>query len=67
MYTFCLEACFRHVFYIDFIVAFTWMFVFIGDKREDGENGILFNNEEEKEQWEEDQKVSAQKQYKYYL
>lgn len=43
------------------------MFVFIGDKREDGENGILFNNEEEKEQWEEDQKVSAQKQHKYYL
>lgn len=32
---------------------------FVGDKREEREDGILFNNEDEKEQWEEDQRVSA--------
>ncbi|XP_051553380.1 pre-mRNA-splicing factor ATP-dependent RNA helicase PRP16-like isoform X1 [Myxocyprinus asiaticus] len=34
-----------------------------GDKREDGENGILFNNEEEKEQWEEDQRQADRDWY----
>lgn len=28
-------------------------------RKGDGEGGILFDNEEEKEQWEEDQKVSG--------
>lgn len=32
---------------------------FVGDKREEREDGILFNDEDEKEQWEEDQRVSA--------
>ncbi|XP_043099200.1 pre-mRNA-splicing factor ATP-dependent RNA helicase PRP16 [Puntigrus tetrazona] len=34
-----------------------------GDKREDREDGILFNNEEEKEQWEEDQRQADRDWY----
>lgn len=54
---------FKHIYYAYDLCAvlIELHLYFIGDKREDGENGILFNNEEEKEQWEEDQKVSAQK------
>ncbi|XP_050971446.1 pre-mRNA-splicing factor ATP-dependent RNA helicase PRP16 [Labeo rohita] len=34
-----------------------------GDKKEDREDGILFNNEEEKEQWEEDQRQADRDWY----
>lgn len=39
-----------------------WIFVhvcFAGEKREEGEGGIQFDDEDEKEQWEEDQRVST--------
>lgn len=34
------------------------LFLAVG-KKEDGEDGISFENEDEKEQWEEDQRVSV--------
>lgn len=34
-------------------------FVFSSGRKEEGGAGIMFDNEDEKEQWEEDQKVST--------
>ena len=53
----CTTICVCVYIYL-FIHSFIHWCIFSSAKREDGEGGIMFDNEDEKEQWEEDQKVS---------